>query len=279
MQREKSSFHRPALEILKTEISVLTDSRLAKAAGITIAFTDRRGGVSAPPYDTLNLAAHVGDEPSAVDSNRARLLESLGLSDIRDHLVTAEQVHGSRVVVVDGAEAGSGAYAAGGAPPIPSADALVTTCRDVPLLLLFADCVPVIIVAPGPARGIAVVHAGWRGALARVPGRTAEALARETGSTPSSLIAYVGPHIGGCCYEVGEAVLSQFRTAFDTIAPVARRLDLGTVVRETLIESGLSSERIVEAGVCTVDNVDRFFSYRASNDTGRHGALAVIKGA
>jgi len=259
---------------------VLVDAQLDRTAGITIAFTGRLGGVSQPPFDTLNLAGHVGDEASAVNENRDRLLHCLGIAHLRRRVITAQQVHGDRVAVIDATDAGRGAEVDAGRPPVPAADALVTTSAGLPLLLLFADCVPVVLVAPGPSPGVAVVHAGWRGALSKLPGKAARVLAHQAAVAPSELLAYIGPHIGECCYEVDDTMLSQFCNAFDTIAPVAGRLDLGAAVRESLAEAGVSPARVVDAGICTLDHVDRFFSYRASNETGRHGALAVItKGA
>jgi len=255
-------------------VAVWTDRALARD-GILVAFTERGGGASAPPFDSLNLAAHVGDDPQAVDANRTRLLESLGYGRLRERLVTAEQVHGSHVALVGRADAGAGAFARG-VPPVAGTDALMTVDAEVPLLMLYADCVPVVLVATDGRGAISVVHAGWRGALAGLPGRAAARLASAAGCRPSDLVAYIGPHIGACCYEVGDDILSQFCNTFDTIGAVDGRLDLAAAVRESLIRTGLGSDRIAETGLCTRDHTDRFFSYRAAPVTGRHGALAVI---
>ncbi|MDY0087433.1 MAG: polyphenol oxidase family protein [Coriobacteriia bacterium] len=255
-------------------VCVWTDSKLAQS-GVLVAFSERLGGMSAAPCDSLNLAAHVGDDPGAVDVNRDKLLNALGIGGLRRRLVTAQQVHGDRVCEVCEADAGAGAYASG-TPPLAGVDALMTRLPDTPLLLMYADCVPVVLVAPPPATAVCVVHAGWRGALKGLPGRSARALALMSGCAPASLHAYIGAHIGQCCYQVGEDILSQFRTTFDTIGAVVGGLDLAAAVRESLVRAGLAEEGIVELGVCTRDHTDRFFSYRASAITGRHGALAVI---
>lgn len=255
-------------------LTVWVDPALLRE-GVLVAFSERRGGASAPPFDSLNLASHVGDEPAAVDENRRLLLESLGIARMRERLVTAEQVHGEHIACIDDADAGAGAFA-GGLPPVSSADALLTATPDLPLLMCYADCVPVVLVAPGPRRAVCVVHAGWRGALAHLPGAAVRAVCEYSRCPASEVTAYLGPHIKACCYEVGERILSHFRNNFDTIGAVEGRLDLGAVVRESLTREGVPLERIAEVGLCTRDHTDRFFSYRADPLTGRHGALAVI---
>jgi len=105
-------------------------------------------------------------------------------------VTTAEQVHGHSVALVGDAEAGSGAWAEGRRTPIPDTDALVTLEIGVPLMLMFADCVPVVLVSLARGHyGVAVVHAGWRGALEGVPGAAARALAHATGGSCESLLA------------------------------------------------------------------------------------------
>jgi YfiH family protein len=255
----------------------LTDSPLDQRSGVRIVLTTRDGGRSVGPYAGLNLAAHVGDDAVAVDANRALLLDALEIEPLRSHLTTAEQVHGLTLREVSGATVGMGAFASSTGPPaVPATDALYTLAVGVPLLLLYADCVPVILVALAPTRGIAVIHAGWKGSLGRLCGKAAQKLAEATGCSTSDLLVYVGPHIGPCHYEVGPERLSQFVNAFGSIASAQGRLDLGAVVYETLSEVGVSPGNVVSAGVCTAEETDSFYSFRAEGRTGRHGALAVI---
>lgn len=258
---------------------VLTDLELRRERGIVVAFTQRLGGRSRPPFAGLNLAAHVGDVPAAVDDNRAELLAALGLERMRTRLTMAEQVHGTRVRTVTGATVGMGAFArAGTPPPVPVTDAMLTVDSDTPLMLCFADCVPIVLVATGPVRAVAVVHAGWRGALAGIAGDAARRLADAAGCAPSDLRAYVGPHIGACHYEVDETLLSQFVKGFGNIAAAQGRLDLGAVVSESLNGVGVPLSSQVRANVCTAERTDAYFSHRAEGLTGRHGALACILG-
>lgn len=258
-------------------IAFWTDTSLDEYEGVFVGFSERSGGVSEPPYATLNLAGHVGDRPEHVDENRARLLAACDLGHTRERLTTAEQVHGTAITVVDAATAGQGAFASHGAAPVAATDSLVTTQADTPLLLCFADCVPVILVAPGPA--VAVVHAGWRGALGGILGLAARALADLAESAPVHMRAYVGPHIGSCHYDVDDEILSQFVNTFGTLARAGSGgLDLGFVVAASLTLAGVDPCNIARLGTCTAETTDRFFSHRAESGlTGRHGALVCIR--
>jgi YfiH family protein len=270
----------PALTaVTRRGVTVLTDPDLRARAGVLVAFTYRTGGRSSAPYEGLDLAAHVGDDPAVVDENRAALFAALDIETLRDRLTMAEQVHGLTVRVVTGATAGMGAHARPGTPPaVPATDALVTIDESTPIMLCYADCVPIVLVATAPVRGVAVVHAGWRGALAGIAADAARRLAAETGCEPCDLLAYVGPHIGACCYEVDATLLSHFVEAFGTIAAAQGRLDLGAVISESLNGVGVPVSSKVRAGVCTAERTYAFYSYRAEGLTGRHGALACILG-
>ncbi len=257
-------------------------------AGVLLAFAERLGGVSVGPYASLNLAGHVGDDPRAVDENRERLLDALGLGRLRGRLTTAEQVHGDGTAVIGEGDTlpGSGAFADNtrttGVPPVPRTDALLVSAPEIPVLLCFADCVPIILVvteddAPaGPAAG--VVHAGWAGALAGLPGLAARRLAQLSGCDPSRIRAYVGAHIGPCHYQVSAEIISQFVNTFGTVARAeSGGLDLGAAVSASLTDAGVDPCSITSLGTCTAEATDRFFSYRAEGGlTGRHGAVVCI---
>ena len=271
--------HEPRLtRSTRAGVTCWSDEALTSRTGIVIAFSERTGGVSESPYASLNVAAHVGDEPEAVDENRSRLLSSLGLPSFRDTITCAEQVHGARVELVGVAEAGSGAWASGSCPPIAGADALLTLERGVPLMLFFADCVPVVLASFGRnGRGVGVVHAGWRGALAGLPGSAARSLASALGTECSDVVAYIGPCICPTHYPVGEDVLSQFEGRFGTVSRAcAGGLDLKAVVSKSLAEAGVPMSAQCCLDACTAEQTDRFYSYRAERQTGRHGALAAV---
>jgi YfiH family protein len=197
-------------------------------------------------------------------------------------LVTAEQVHGDHIAEVGAADVGRGATAASGPAAVPATDALMTSVPGMPLLMMYADCVPVVLVAREPVRAVAVVHAGWKGAFASLPGKAAVALAGLAGCGTDRIDAYVGPHIGPCHYEVDEALATAFGDRFGPgvlaryDASPTPKVDLGTAVSRSLVDAGVSPERIATLGLCTAEHLDLFYSYRAEGLTGRHGAVAAI---
>ncbi|WP_241158154.1 polyphenol oxidase family protein [Adlercreutzia sp. ZJ138] len=256
-------------------LCVLTDDALFDTCGVRIAFSSRDGGVSESPYRSLNLGSHVGDNPQAVQENRAVLLEALGAADVR--LIVPNQVHGTTVVVVDNPSAAAFDRATDEAQE--GADAIVVAVPRTAALLCFADCVPVIVVSPSGA--FVVAHAGWRGALAGVAACAVQQLVhaceRQGGCTdPSRYNAYIGPHIGAECFETGDDVRARFRERYGEACLVGERnVDLDRTLAINLGEAGVSPDRIAHARVCTVCRSDEYYSYRAEGGVcGRHGAIA-----
>ena len=238
-------------------------------------FTTRLGGVSAAPYDTLNLGAHVGDAQTQVGANRQRLLTDLGF--VEAQIALAEQVHGIGIAVV----------AAGtGSAPLPGVDALVTNAPDVLLMLFFADCVPVYLVDP-VHKAIGLAHAGWRGTAANIAGKTMRTLTEEFESRPAVCLAAIGPCIGGDSYEVGGDVADRFRSlpgarAANVITPRSElsgtfNLNLRQVVFGQLLQAGLRAEAIAVCDENTYRNGRDFFSYRRDDLTGRMAAFLGMK--
>ena len=242
--------------------------------GVAFAFTERTGGVSEEPYESLNLGTHVGDDLFAVQENRRRALDALGAFDCQDNLLVPNQVHGDTVVVVTDAGAD---YLEGVRDSLAQGcDAVVCTVPNVPVMLCFADCVPVVLTCPG---GFAVAHSGWKGTYARIAGKTAQKLAQAAGADIASVQAHIGPHILGDEYEVSDDLMQKFSLQFDNINTFGSRLlDLSQAIRQSLEEVGVRSCDIHDPGLSTVKLSDRFFSYRRENGTcGRHAAMAVLQ--
>ena len=154
---------------------------------VRFAFTERVGGVSEDAYSSLNLGSHVGDDPFAVQENRRRALEAMGAAECEHNLVP-NQIHGDHIVAVtsngaDDLEDVREQIAEG-------CDAIVCTAHNVPVLLCFADCVPVVLVAPG---GFAVVHSGWKGTIARISAKACQALCDAAGCDASDVSAISVP--------------------------------------------------------------------------------------
>ena len=247
---------------------VLSDERLFAQTGVRIAFTNREGGVSVGPYASLNCGAYVEDDPHAVARNRQIVLDALGASEVP--LIVPNQVHGTNVVYVSqGNDEEAQREAAEGA------DALVVTASEVAALFLFADCLPLIVVAPSGA--FAVGHAGWRGAVAHIASKTAFELAARTGEDAAQFNAYIGPHIRSECFEAGAEVVERFVTEFNaSVVEGERHVSLARAVACDLVAAGLLLERIADCGMCTKCNSDLYFSYRATQGRcGRHSAVVV----
>lgn len=252
-------------------LPVLTDNALARTSGVRVAFTGREGGVSEGCYGSLNLGGHVGDDPSAVAENVARAARALGASP--EEVLVANQVHGTHVVAVRAA--GEVARATAREEAAAGADGFLVTVPRTLALLCFADCTPMAIVSP--AGSFAVAHGGWRGCVGGIAGKAARALAEADGVIPSALNVYIGPHIGPCCFEVGDEVVAQFRAAFGDgcVEADGRHVSMARAIATDLACAGVAPERICAAGVCTQCHPDQYFSYRASGGVcGRHGVLA-----
>jgi YfiH family protein len=271
-----SEVHFPRLERVEAGACAYWTDLAQLESGVIVAFSERTGGVSNSPYASLNFAGHVGDDVAAVDENRSRFLDALGISALRDRVIMGRSNHGDNVIVVGENEAGAGAFVCGGEPPIDAVDSLVTSQRRLPLMQSYADCVPLVFVAPGPV--VAFVHAGWGGALAGLAGKAALNVAATAEVAPAEVTVYIGAHICARHYPVDEGLLSQFVNTFDTFARAdSGGLDLDAVVSASLISAGVARCNIARLGICTAEATDRFFSYRAEGGvTGRHAALACI---
>ncbi len=229
--------------------------------GVRAAFTLRSRGVSQPPFDSFNVATHVGDDPRAVAENRAALRARLGLSAEPAWL---EQVHGNKVVDLDSRMALDSAGPADGA---------VARTPDRICVIQVADCMPVLFAAAdGSAVGAA--HAGWRG----LAGGVLEATVRAMQTPPAQLLAWLGPAIGQAHFEVGEEVRAAFlatdagaAAAFEKNQRGRWQCDLHALARRRLAALGVPS--VYGGGWCTYADAGRFFSYRRDGRCGRMAAL------
>ncbi|NPC95378.1 peptidoglycan editing factor PgeF [Nocardioides sp. zg-DK7169] len=224
---------------------------------IDLAFTDRLGGVSAAPYDSLNLAISGGDSPESRAANLRRVLDDFAPGARVAELV---QVHGREVVDADAARDGE----------LPEGDALVATEPDVVLAVRVADCVPVLL-ADDAGRVVAAAHAGRKGVLAGVVPATVEAM-RARGAEAVS--AWIGPYVCGSCYEVPAAM----QAAVTEVEPATRAttrtgtpaLDLGAGVRHQLERAGVT---VHDVSRCTLESPDLFSHRRDGASAGRLAGL------
>ncbi len=234
--------------------------------GVRWSFSDRHGGVGVAPYDSLNIAQHVGDDPVVVATNRQRLAGQLGFSPLA--LIFMNQVHGDRVVVVDDSAAQLSADPEG-------VDGMVTTNRGVGLVVMVADCVPVLM-ADADAGVIAAVHAGRPGVRSQVVLRALEAMAR-LGASRSTTVAWLGPSVCAGCYEVPADmradVASVVPASWATSRAGTPALDLRAGLTADLVGAGVT---VTSVGPCTAESPDHF-SYRRDGTTGRFAGVVWLE--
>ena len=251
-----------------------------------LAFSTREGALAigedaeAGPEIGLNMgfsAADTAAAAAAVRNNRGLFCAVLGIDAAT--LVVPGQVHGTRLALVGPADKGRGAGSR--STVIPDTDGLITSSPKLPLVVSFADCVPVLIVGRNSAgqRVLALVHAGWRGMLAGIVGQAAKLLA-AIGELEA---AVVGPSIGPCCFSVDRELATQFATRFGSAVVEKRErqtyVDLWACAATELLSAGLPEERLTNPHLCTSSD-QRFYSHRRDQGhTGRHIAIAWIDGS
>lgn len=240
-----------------TALSYLTPDWPAPEC-VRAAFTLRTGGVSLPPFDSLNVGAHVGDQARAVDENRRRIFRHLALPGEPAWL---EQVHGKEVADLDDMIATA------------RADAAFTRVAGRVCAVQVADCLPVLLALRSGA-AVAAVHCGWRGLASGV----LEATVRALGAPGPELLAWLGPAIGPLAFEVGAEVRAAFleqdaraAVAFAANARGRFQCDLFELARQRL--AALAVSAVFGGGVCTHADRERFYSYRRDGRCGRMAAL------
>lgn len=270
--------------------------------GVGALMTTRRGGVSAGPFDSLNLRAGIGDDAAAVACNQARLEHAIGARP-----VYLDQVHGAGVVRLgladmapgtdsrtdsgrDGHRHGGrdtditvrGANAQGAATPLHQADASITTVAGLACTVQVADCLPVLFAAPH-ARAVGAAHAGWRGLACGVLENTVRAVCDVAACVPGELQVWLGACIGPRRFEVGADVLTAFGAS--SAAPDPLRFAAHTRGKWLANLPQLARDRLQAVGVsaicgghwCTVEDASRFYSFRRDRVTGRMAAAVWIE--
>lgn len=261
----------------KGGMTLLSFPRFTGEKAVRHVISTRMGGVSRGGFDSLNLGTHVGDDPLRVAENRDLLRRAYEYKPTR--LVQAKQTH-SDIVLRVGAEDLKSLPISG---PWKEGDALITKEKNVTLMILVADCLPVLFYDP-IHQAIGLAHAGWRGTASHIAAKTLLAMGEAFGTQPSDVKAALGPCIGPCCYEVGNEVKGQFDEIFPWSAEVFQKsfdgrfkLDLPQANARQLLDLGVVEENLVRSNLCTVEHPDWFYSHRAeANDGGATGRLGVF---
>lgn len=232
----------------------------------------RHGGVSEAPWASLNTGGTVGDTLEAVRRNHELMYEELDVNGAR--ACTTWQVHGADVVLATNPVKGRRWLA--------KADGVLTDQPDTPLVMRYADCIPLLF--HDPAKGvIGLAHAGWRGTVKGMAGSMVKTMQQAYGSRPTDIQAVIGPGISGECFQVGEEVVEAVQDYFGTLDGLMQRdpadgtayVDLWAANKLDLERHGV--EQIEVAGICTYQNTQDFYSHRAEKGkTGRFGVVMSL---
>lgn len=242
-------------------------SKLLGEIGITAIFSERHGGISPAPFDSLNLGHGMGDSSKNVEINMARLVEAAGLGG-RPH--QAEQVHGVEHVICSGT----------GLLHSEQADILISNEPAIPIAVRTADCLPILMADP-VNRVVAAVHAGWRGSAAGVVITAVEQMLKM-GAREEHIRASLGPCIGPCCFKVDDntaELLKKSTTGAEeaVVYTPEPHPDLTAINRLQLKETGVKEDHIETFDICTCCHPERFYSYRRDHGTtGRHLAVVAL---
>ena len=237
----------------------------------------RIGGVSKPPYQELNFGFHVGDREDDVLTNRRLLMDHVGIA--LEWGVIGKQVHSGNVTVVTPSMRGRGMLSQDTA--IGDTDSLITDEPDICLMVMQADCVPVIFY-DRRNNVIGIVHSGWKGTVVGVSTNTVKRMIEDFGSKPEDIVAGIGPSIGPDKYEVGPEVVERARGAFPNLEIIKDSddgrgfFDLWTANTHQLLALGIPCDNIEVANICTYTHADTFYSDRRQRPTGRFVVGAMI---
>ena len=220
-------------------------------------FTDRYGGVSTLPYDSLNLAFYVGDNQANVIKNRTTLRKRLNLQNI----VWMEQVHKDNIQTISSPQS----------KPIPACDAIITDQPNIALAVMVADCIP-ILMFDSKCKIIAAIHAGRNGTFLQIAPKTVKVMQKEFGCLPSDIQVIMGPSIHNCCYEIGDELVAIVEKNFGKSYVNGRMLNLQKLNHNQLIKANVSEDNIKISSICTCCNPN-YFSYRREKTTGRFAGV------
>ncbi|NTW05593.1 MAG: peptidoglycan editing factor PgeF [Peptococcaceae bacterium] len=253
---------------------------LEKTGIVNHAFTTRQGGFSQGSCNSLNMTFTDNDRADRVVANREKAAQALGYN--LKQMVCGQQVHGTSIRTVSEIDKGRGNISY--LDSISDTDGLITNVPGLLLASFYADCVPIFLVDP-VKKVIGLVHAGWRGSVAKIAESAIFAMNKSYKVKPEDCLAVIGPSIGACCYEVDELVRENVAEKwlepekyFSFVKQGHWRLDLPLLNKDIMINAGLAEESIFLSGICTACNQDLFFSYRGQKgDCGRMASLMGLK--
>jgi polyphenol oxidase len=237
--------------------------------------SSREGGVSQDEYNTLNISLKGNDDKAHILHNRQKLADTLQIP--LEYFCFAQQTHEDVVAVIDKKDKGRGVYSQEDA--MPQTDAMITQESDICLVVMSADCVPILLYDQ-KQKVIGAVHSGWRGTVKKILSLTVQKMIDVYHSNPKDILVGIAPCIGAEAYQVGEEVVQAVQEAFGTIEGYTqthpqtgkKHLDLIYANQRQLLNLGIPTENMETSGFCTYQNADVFYSYRKSQ--GKTGIFA-----
>lgn len=263
------------------EIKYFQCKPLEETTLVIHAFTTRLGGTSKPPFDSLNLSYKVGDKEESVSENRKIISNVLNIN-YRD-IISSQQVHRDNILVIIRKNRSEVVMQYNKVST--EADSLITNLSGVPLLLCYADCVPIFVLDP-VKKAIALIHSGRKGAELEIVFKTIKKMQSVWGTIPQYCLAAIFPSIGPCCYHFQSfKELESFWMTDDhlkhKVTLIKNKevyLDLKRAIYLQLLKAGLKEDKIFINEMCTADHPVFFFSHRRDKGkTGRMGALFMLK--
>lgn len=256
-------------------VPVLKYVLLEETGVVDHGFSTKLGGVSTGHCATMNISTSRGDDPAAVEENRRRIANAVGVKP--EHMVYTQQTHTTNVSVVTNEDRGR---------ILPETDGMITNDPEVCLVTFYADCVPLYFVDP-VKKVIGLSHSGWRGTVNKMANVTIEKMQKGFGCNPEDILAVVGPSICQDCYEVSEDVIEQFRANYkeeywtDIFYKKVNgkyQLNLWKANEYNFLDAGIKPEHIAITNVCTCCNPDVLFSHRITGfERGNLSAFLSLK--
>ena len=245
---------------------------LEKSNKIVHFFTTKPGGFSEGKINGLNLGFRVGDKFESVRRNYIQIAEDFHIPF--NKITAAKQIHSTDIRVISEKDFGMGVSRT---EEIFEADGLITNCKNVPIMVFYADCVP-ILMHDEVSGVIGAIHSGWRGTALKIAEKAVLLMKDRFGTKPENIKAVIGPSIGNCCFETDKEVAKNFDIQFVEPLPNNKfMVDLWSANQKILLDAGLNPEKIDVFKICTKCNCDLLYSYRAHGEkTGRMGAVIML---
>ncbi len=251
---------------------VYLKSDLLDGCNVNHCFTTKCGGFSRGIVKGLNLGFRVGDDVNDVIKNYKLVADDMKFPFER--ITAGRQTHSANIRVITEKDAGKGVSKDS---EFMDVDGLVTNVRQLPLVVYYADCVPVLM-ADKATGVVAAVHSGWRGTVSEIAGNAIKIMKEQFNAKPENIIAAIGPSIGQCCFETGKEVACEFDADLVVDCENGKfMVDLWKANEKILLKYGLKRENIDILEMCTICNSDMLYSYRVNKEaTGRMGAFISL---